>query len=184
VTEPAFEKKIFDCDCQFFGREMISLRKIKMKKTLLILSVAVVCAVNAIAQTGDIMMKKGGKFEADGRTLKPREVLTLMESNEQAHAAFKKAKSNYDAGQTFGFIGGLLVGWPLGTAIAGGDPQWGLAAAGGALILASIPFQAAFKKNARAAVALYNAQSGALRYRKPTYHVAFYGTGVNVSMRF
>lgn len=155
-----------------------------MKKTLLILSLAFVCAINAIAQTGDITMKKGGKFESDGRTLKPREVLTLMESNEQAHATFRKAKSNYDAGQTFGFIGGFLVGWPLGTAIGGGDPQWGLAAAGGALILASIPFQSAFKKHAHAAVELYNAQPGASRYRKPTYHFAFYGTGAKVAIRF
>jgi hypothetical protein len=173
-----------NCDHEFFGREIILGRKIKMKKTLIVLSLTIVCVINAVAQTGDITMKKGGKFESDGRTLKPREVLTLMESNEQAHASFKKAKANYDAGQTFGFIGGFLVGWPLGTAIGGGDPQWGLAAAGGALILASIPFQSAFRKHARTAVGLYNAQPGASHQRKPTYHFAFYGTGIRLSMRF
>lgn len=58
------------------------------------------------------------------------------------------------------FAGGFMVGWPVGTAIGGGDPNWGLAAVGGGLLLATIPLVNGFNKNAIAAVELYN---GSLR---------------------
>lgn len=56
--------------------------------------------------------------------------------------------SNYNAAQVIGFAGGFLVGRPLGTALAGGDANRGLAA-GGALILCSIPLTVSFKKTRR-----------------------------------
>src|SRR5687767_12676104 len=86
----------------------------------------------------DIQMQKtffGTKFISNGRALKPKDVLQLMRSNEEAYPIFKKAKSNYDAAGVLGFTGGFMVGWPLGAAIGGGDPQWGLAAGGAAIIL-------------------------------------------------
>jgi hypothetical protein len=73
----------------------------------------------------DIQMQKtffGTKFISNGRVLKPRDVLQLMRSDQEAYPVFRKAKSNYDAAGVLGFIGGFLVGWPLGTAIGGGDP--------------------------------------------------------------
>lgn len=60
----------------------------------------------------------------------------------------RKAKSNYDPAMVLGVIGGALVGWPLGTAIGGGDPNWTLAAIGDACIIGSIPLGSAFNKHA------------------------------------
>ena len=46
----------------------------------------------------------------------------------------------------FGFSGGALIGWPLGTAIAGGDPVWYLAGIGAGLIGVGVLFEILGKK--------------------------------------
>ena len=147
-------------------------------KTLLI-PVFVFSILSSFAQ-GDIEMRKS-RFIYEGKVIKPREVLELMKSDEQAYPVFTKAMANYNAAQVLGFVGGFLVGWPLGTAIGGGDPNWGLAAGGGALILASIPLSVSFKKHAETAVSIYNGKPMALR---PTFRVGPWGMGAKVIMKF
>lgn len=66
------------------------------------------------------------------------------------------AKDNLDGGNVLGAIGGGLLGFPLGTALAGGKFNWYLAGAGAALILLEIPLFVAYKQHARNAVAIYN----------------------------
>jgi hypothetical protein len=135
---------------------------------------------------GDIKMEKnfwGVKFYQDSKQLTPKQVLEIMRPNEEAFRAFKKAKSNLGAANVMGFIGGFMVGWPLGTAIAGGEPEWGLAAGGAALILASIPLNNAFIKHSTTAINLYNRPASASQF-KPKMHVGFYGTGVRVAVKF
>lgn len=98
----------------------------------------------------------GYTFTQNGKALKPKAMLDLFQGNEKALAAMKKAKSNYDPAVALGFIGGALIGWPLGTAIGGGDPNWALAGIGAGLVIAGIPLSSAFNKNAIKAVDIYN----------------------------
>lgn len=98
-----------------------------------------------------------------------------MEIDAEAFKEFKRAKSNYDAGQVLGFIGGFLIGWPLGTALGGGDPQWGLAGGGAALLLASIPLNSGFKKHAQRALTIYNGRP--VSRRQASVRFRFYGYG-------
>lgn len=56
----------------------------------------------------------------------------------------------------FSYAGGFMIGWPIGTAIGGGDPNWGIAAAGVGCVLLSIPLANGYKKNAKEAVSIYN----------------------------
>jgi hypothetical protein len=49
-----------------------------------------------------------------------------------------------------------MVGWPIGTAIAGGEPNWALAGIGAGLIVVSIPFSQKFNKQVKSAVETYN----------------------------
>lgn len=128
------------------------------------------------------MVKQGGiKFYQGSRQLRPAEVLQLMESNPAARAAFKKAKSNYDAAVALGYIGGFMIGWPVGTAIGGGDPNWGLAAGGVGVVLLSIPFNSAFKNHARSAVNLYNKNSPG---RGASVQLMPAGAGMKLIVRF
>lgn len=172
---------------QVFLIRFIQFNKITMRKILSIIS-PVLLSFSLFAQSndGDLRMEKtfwGVKFSEYGRSLKPKEVLQIMEVNPEAFAEFKKAKSNYDAAQVFGFIGGFMIGWPIGTAISGGDPQWGIAAGGAAVLLLTIPLNNGFTKHGRNAIAIYN-DSGNSASIRPTIHLQVQGTGARVVIKF
>lgn len=134
----------------------------------------------------DLRLGKGGTLYQGGTVIKPKDMLRIMEPVPEALAAFKKAKANYDAASVFAVIGGFLVGYPLGTALAGGDPQWGLAAGGAALILVvGLPLNSAFKKNANIAIDLYNKnKANTAQHFQPKLHLGIQTSGVGMSLRF
>lgn len=100
----------------------------------------------------------GYRFERDSVSISPKMVLTIMKSNTQAYTEFRKAKTNLDAAGVLGFTGGVLIGFPLGTAVSGGDPEWALAAGGLVLLLATIPLHTAFRNHALNALDIYNSK--------------------------
>ena len=116
----------------------------------------------------------GYKFKQNGQVLSPRNMLDIFLGNEEAYATMKKAKRNYDPAMVLGAIGGVLIGWPIGTVIGGGDPNWTLAAVGGAIIIGSIPLINAYHKHAISATGLYNGKdpnpASAQLYFGPTNH--------------
>jgi hypothetical protein len=150
-------------------------------KTFFTLFLLFFSAVILNAQTGgDIVMKKT-KFYEDNRLLKPKDVLSRMQVDEEAYKTFKKAKANYDAGQAMGFVGGFLIGWPVGTAFGGGDPEWGLAGAGAALVIGSLPLMASFKKHSKNALSIYNAKAHEIPV-KIDFHASV--TSAGIAIRF
>lgn len=158
-------------------------------KNVLFCFILIFCASISYAQTepGDIEIKKvfgGIQLKQDGRVLKPKEVLSIMKPVPEAYAAYKKAKSNYNGAQVMGFVGGFLIGWPLGTAIGGGDPEWGLAAAGAGVLLLSIPLSKGYSKNARNAVSIYNAQTGQSGRLPVSLSFSPYVGGARVVLKF
>ena len=132
---------------------------------------------------GNLILEKSRIYQ-DGRLLKPKEVLNIMQSSPEAFNEFKKAKSNYDAANVFGFIGGFMVGWPLGTALGGGDPQWGIAAGGAAALLLSIPMTVGYKKHARNAIDNYNRGDQPSASLRTSVQMNFTGTGVRFVVEF
>lgn len=123
----------------------------------------------------------GAQFETDSLTFSLREVQDLMHDNPRAVEEFKKARANYSVAGLLGFSGGLLVAVPLVTAVIGGKPEWSLAAAGGVLVLVSIPFTRAFYRHAETAVDDYNNKLPSSRIKGNFY---FTGTGAGVVIRF
>ncbi len=122
----------------------------------------------------------GVRFEMDTLVISPKQVLEILKKQPIAYEEFKRAKVNYTVAGVLGFTGGILIGLPIGTAIAGGDPEWGLAAGGAALILGSIHFNRMFKGRAFNALELYNKKYTSRL--KPTLH--FYGTQARLMIRF
>ncbi len=130
-----------------------------------------------------ITMKKhfgGVHFVRDSITCSPKQVLNIMRDNDDAYNEFRKAKLNNSTASVLGFVGGVLVGIPLGTALAGGEPQWIMAAGGATLLLVSIPFSISFKKHAQQALNTYNAsQPTAIKAR-----LYFNGARASVVIKF
>ena len=131
-----------------------------MMKTLLTLILLITC-LPTFGQTfsDSITMKKvfgGYHFYQADKKLTMRELVKTMEPNEQAYKQIKKAQSTNGLAMAFAFTGGALVGFPLGTAIGGGDPNWALVGIGAGLIVVSIPISNKFNRQAKYAVETFN----------------------------
>ena len=142
--------------------------------------------VNGQNRTDSIEVKNmlGPVFRQDGRNLTPRQLLDITKSNPDAYSEMKIAKKNYGAGYVLGAAGGFMIGWPLGTALGGGDPNWAMAAVGAGLVGISIPFTIAYNKHAKNAVAIYNK---GLRYSSlqiPEIRIGLTYNGIGLKIRF
>jgi hypothetical protein len=98
----------------------------------------------------------GPVFQQNGTNLTPNKLLTITKSNQEAYSEMKIANNNYLASMVFQLPGGFLIGYPIGAALAGGDPNWTLVAVGAGLVVVSIPFISAYNKHAKNAVSIYN----------------------------
>ena len=156
-----------------------------IKRTSLVL-VGVLFSLQVFSQSGDITYEKtfgGLKFYQHGQVLRPKQMLNKMSGNQVAYDYMKKAKTNYDVAQVLGGIGGFMVGWPIGTAIGGGEPNWTMAAIGGGIVLLALPLNHGFNKNAKKAVGSYN-DKGDASSRKIKLDFAVDKYGVGVVLRF
>lgn len=132
-----------------------------MKNQLLTLALILLGAFQTFAQSSDltIQVKKtsfGTSFLQNDKILSNRQLLNIIQYNTEANELMKKAKTNADVSLVMGSIGGFMIGWTLGGAIAGGDPNWTLAGIGAGFVAIGIPFSIKYSKQAKAAVALHN----------------------------
>ncbi len=153
-----------------------------MKKIVLLLLLSISVITICLAQKIKVYKTFGGvRFEMDTVTLGLNQLLEIVLENPQAYDELRRAKTNYNTAGVLGFAGGILVGFPVGTAIAGGNPEWGMAAGGAMLLLASIPFSTAFRTHTMESLDLYNNKFKIVRL-KP--ELQFYGTGARLAIRF
>jgi hypothetical protein len=81
--------------------------------------------------------------------------------------------------------GGFMVGWPIGTAIGGGDPEWAMAGIGAGLIVIAIPISSKFNKQAKLAVDTYNGGLPSSSFwDKNELRVSVTGSGIGLALRF
>ena len=122
-------------------------------------------------------------YEVDTLTLSSKQVGMLLRQYPEAYEEFRISRSKSAISSVLGFSSGLLVAVPLVTAVAGGQPEWLLAAGGGALFLASIPFSSSSKGHALNAIEIYNSKLSASNHRmKSTFY--FYGSSASLVIRF
>lgn len=95
-------------------------------------------------------------FYQDGQRLSFAQVVDAVGSVEAATSQIKSAKSNNGIASVLGFAGGFCVGWPLGTALGGGEPNWALAAVGAGLIVVAMPISNRAMAQAKSAIDIYN----------------------------
>jgi hypothetical protein len=108
------------------------------------------------ASTSDsIIIRKKSIFH-QGQLITPSMVVQLLKSNNEAYRKYSGSKTPAAFAYVLSYAGGLLIGYPVGTAIAGGDPNWTSAAIGAGLILFAIPIEVIAVKNQREAINIYN----------------------------
>jgi hypothetical protein len=160
----------------------------KVLFVILLLIASSLCATAQVDSVRHLTMYKtfgGAHFEYQKDTatfhVSPKQVLFIVKDDPLAYAEFKKAKGNNTISGILGFVGTVLIVVPVGTALLSGDPEWGLAVGGAALILASIPFSRAYKNHAAIAVDLYNKKHTAFR---PKSELHFGALGAKLTIKF
>ncbi len=158
-----------------------------MKKIILNLIFALVTITICSAQK--IEMKKvfgGYQYTQNGDKMTMGDLVKVMESNSEALNFMKKAKSNNLLASILGGAGGALIGFPIGTAIGGGDANWTLAGIGAGLVAIGIPISSNVNKKAKKAIELYNSSLNATAYYefKPEFKIIANGNGLGLSMNF
>lgn len=134
-----------------------NLTILKIMKQILFIFIFTLCGMQLSAQSAkDTLEMRKGEIMQNNRKLHMRDVAGIVEVNPEAFREMRKAYNNQNFVQVFSAAGGFLIGWPIGTAIGGGDPKWELLGIGAGLVLVSIPFSNGYKKHAKKAIMLYN----------------------------
>lgn len=160
-----------------------------MKKSILLLLLFVgSLTLSAQDDSKKIELNKvfgGYTFKQDGRHLSFSQVADLMKGNQEAYKIIQSAKSNKTWATVLGIAGGALIGWPIGTAIGGGDAKWELAAIGAGLVGIAIPISSGFNKKSKRAVEIYNngLQTSASTFN-PSIQLRLKGDGLGFALQF
>jgi hypothetical protein len=135
-----------------------------------------------------ITMKKvfgGYQFFQGEKILNMSKLVNAMKPNEQAYKEIKSARTTYVFANIVGGIGGALVGWPVGAAVGGGEPNWTLAAIGAGVIIVSIPISIKFNKQAKIAVNTFNSDYRSTTFRdKSELRFSLSGSGIGLALSF
>lgn len=161
-----------------------------MKKIVIILTLLTMSLTFTLGQTvnDSISAKKvfgGYQFSQGGKRLKVNQLVNAMKPNEQAYNKIKSAKSTYTLATIIGGAGGFMVGYTIGTAIGGGDPNWVMAEIGAGLIVVSIPITLSYNKKAKEAVDTFNDGFKTSSYwNKSELKMTLTGNDIGFTLRF
>ncbi len=123
----------------------------------------------------------GTKITHNQKAIGIKEFVELTKSNKIAHDYALKAKANKGAMDVFSTIGGLLMGWPIGTAIAGGEFKSELFLAGAGIACISIPFTSGMNKNLKNAEEAFKGNATAYNFE---YSLIANANGIGLSLNF
>lgn len=161
-----------------------------MKKTLLLLVLFFVSIFTSNAQDSStkIEVKKvfgSYIYKQNDKNLSGKQLTELMKSNNEALELIKSANSSKTWATILGGAGGALIGFPIGTAIGGGDAKWELAGIGAALLLVAIPISNNYNKKSKKAVDMFNSGFSSTAYQfKPTFDLNLKGNSIGLRMTF
>jgi hypothetical protein len=156
------KKLVLLCVILFTGFSTIHAQKIETKRVL-----------------GSNVYMQNNKY------LSGKQLLSLVKDNQEAYDLMKSANTNKTWAAILGGAGGFLVGFPIGTAIGGGDAKWELAGIGAALILVAIPINNGYNKKSKKAVDMYNDGFPTTTSNfNPTFDLNLRGNSIGITMSF
>ena len=99
----------------------------------------------------------GTEYQQEGKQLDAADLSDKLAKEPASADSVSAAKTYAVLGNILAAVGGFMIGWPIGQAIAGdSDPTWILAGIGGGLAVAGIPFAVASSNNFENAVDAHN----------------------------
>lgn len=161
-----------------------------MKRILILIFLLTVSLSFAFSQTqtDSISVKKvfgGYQFYQGEKRLNVKQLVNTMKPNEEAYSQMKSAQSSYTTASVISFAGGFMIGWQLGAAIGGGDPNWAMAGIGAGLFVVSIPISQKYNKQAKQAVDTYNLGLQTTSFwDKSELRLSMTGNGLGLTLRF
>ncbi len=158
-----------------------------MKRNSVLFTSLFVFTLMLPAQTIKIEKRMGElQFFQAGNQLKPKALLTVLESHPESYILAQKANRNLVSSMVVGGIGGVFIGIPVGMALSGADPAWELLGVGAGVSLIAFTFGRRSDKQFRSAVASYNQSLGHLDSRsfQPQYSLISDSDGLGLQIRF
>lgn len=128
------------------------------KINFLVFILLIVVSQRVMAQTISMYKKFGGVHftQSDSLLTENQVKMILLKESPTAYQEFKSAKKISTLSAISGFTGGALILVPLATAALGGEPEWGFAAGGAALLITSFVLHRVYKARALNALDMYN----------------------------
>ena len=128
-----------------------------MSKIITLITFILLFAINIYAQE-PIIIKEGfgTTYMQDGELLTQQDLKFILSESPEAISEYNKSMVHNVIGSVFAGVGGFCVGYPIGTMLGGGEPNWGMAGIGAGLICVAIPFSIAAKNKLTNAVNIYN----------------------------
>lgn len=126
----------------------------------------------------------GLSVEQGEQKLSLKQAEKIMEPVPKAALNMKKARTNNTIAIILAFAGGAAIGWPLGSAAGGGNPEWFLAGIGAGLIIVAIPISSSATKHAKQAASIYNKSIPKTSYYKWNIDLNLSGSGIGIVFLF
>jgi len=149
-----------------------------------------ICAIlfateNVVAQKINKSKRLGSYvFEQNGKKLNANALLQALSSNKNAYNLASSGKGQYNLGNVLGAIGGFGIGWPIGSALGGGEPNWLMAGGGLVLAIAGITVNNKGAQKFSQAIDMYNSELGFNSYKSKKYYVSPSKTGIGLAFNF
>jgi len=133
------------------------------------------------------VVKKGNgwRYKYHGEEIGADKLGNIIQKNAVSAEYMKKVKSSVGFASVLSYAGGFMIGWPIGTAIGGGKPNWTLAAVGCGLVVIAIPVISSANHNILKAVNAYNQEI--MTSHKEAYYDIRLGvnsSGLGLAIRF
>ncbi|NVK53586.1 MAG: hypothetical protein HWD85_11675 [Flavobacteriaceae bacterium] len=157
-----------------------------MKKLVLLCAILLTGFTTVNAQKIETKRVFGSNmYMQNNAYLSGKQLLSIVKENQEAYNLMKSANSNKTWATILGGAGGFLVGYPIGTAIGGGEAKWELAGVGAVLILVAIPINNGYNKKSKKAVDIYNeGLSTTASSFNPTFDLNLRGNSIGITMSF
>lgn len=126
------------------------------KKSIIALILCSLALFDTSAVFSQMIMEYKGRYYVGDRKLSEKELKNMLGSNPMSKKEYRAAKGSESTASFFASIGGFMIGWPIGTYLGGGEPNWAMAGAGLVILMPGLMADSSRKKHMRNAISIFN----------------------------